>query len=78
MEVGDQDVDAEDRDVVAWPGGEEDTKLITEAYVRVHYGELPENKEELTEIEAAWKRLESKPPAETERDSEGLSIQRSD
>jgi len=60
----------------AWPAGEEDTKLITEAYVRVHYGELPENKEELTEIEAAWKRLESKPPAETERDSEGLSIQR--
>jgi hypothetical protein len=60
----------------AWPDGEEDAKLITEAYVRVHYGELPENREELTGIEAAWKRLESKRPAETEQESEGLSIQR--
>jgi hypothetical protein len=60
----------------AWPDNLEDAKLITEAYVRVHYGELPENKEELTGIEAAWKRLESNRPAETEPDGEGLSIHR--
>ena len=59
----------------AWPEGVEDAKLITEAYVRVHYGEYPESKEELTEIEAAWKRLAATQPAETIRDKEELSIQ---
>ena len=62
----------------AWPDGEEDAILITEAYVRVHYGEFPENKEELTRIEAAWKRLESKRPAEAKRENKDPSTQRRD
>lgn len=60
----------------AWPDSEADIVLITEAYVRVHYGELPESKEELNTIEAAWKRLESRQPAELRPDDEDLSIQR--
>ena len=62
----------------AWPEGEKDAKLITEAYVRVHYGEFPENEQELIKIEAAWKRLESNRPAEIERNSDTPSIQRHD
>jgi hypothetical protein len=42
----------------AWPEHPADTRLITEAYNRVRYGELPESQAELDEIEAAWKRLE--------------------
>lgn len=42
----------------AWPEYPAETRLITEAYNRVRYGELPETQAELDEIEAAWKRLE--------------------
>jgi hypothetical protein len=42
----------------AWPENTAETYLITEAYNRIRYGELPETQEELDEIEAAWKRLE--------------------
>jgi hypothetical protein len=42
----------------AWPENAVETYLITEAYNRIRYGELPETQEELDEIEAAWKRLE--------------------
>jgi hypothetical protein len=43
----------------AWPENTADTHLITEAYNRVRYGEIPETQTELDEIEAAWKRLEA-------------------
>jgi hypothetical protein len=43
---------------VAWPENPTQTKLITEAYNRVRYGEIPETAAELNEIEAAWKQLE--------------------
>lgn len=42
----------------AWPEGTAETGLITRAYVNVRYGELPETKEELDEINAAWLRLQ--------------------
>jgi hypothetical protein len=32
--------------------------MITEAYLDVRYGLLPENKNEITNIEAAWKELQ--------------------
>lgn len=41
-----------------WPTNQEDTRLITEAYIRVRYGEVPETKEELQAIRQAWQRLE--------------------
>ena len=45
-----------------WPNHRAETELITRAYVRVRYGELPETKEELDEIREAWKRLERTKP----------------
>jgi hypothetical protein len=45
-----------------WPTNQQDARLITEAYVRVRYGEVPETEEELQAIREAWRRLdESKP-----------------
>lgn len=46
----------------AWPDNQAETNLITRAYVRVRYGEIPESKQELAELEAAWKRLDEKRP----------------
>lgn len=43
----------------AWPENTADTRLITESYNRVRYGEIPETQEELNNIEAAWKRVEA-------------------
>lgn len=42
----------------AWPEGTEELHLITEAYVRIRYGELPETREEVRAIQDAWHRLE--------------------
>ena len=49
----------------AWPENHHESQLITEAYNRVRYGEIPETKAELDEIEAAWRALEKSKPAET-------------
>ena len=46
----------------AWPENQADTHLVTEAYVMVRYGELPESAESLDEIRQAWKRIETVPP----------------
>ena len=40
-----------------WPGMRAETELITDAYNRAHYGEVPETEEELARILAAWQRL---------------------
>ncbi|MFN2136342.1 MAG: DUF4129 domain-containing protein, partial [Candidatus Promineifilaceae bacterium] len=40
-----------------WPENTADCRLITDAYVRVRYGEVPESSEELSAIRAAWQRL---------------------
>lgn len=41
-----------------WPVNQHETRLITEAYIRVRYGEIPETEEELEAITEAWRRLE--------------------
>lgn len=41
----------------AWPANPVDIRLITEAYVKIRYGELPETAEELNEIRSAWQHL---------------------
>jgi hypothetical protein len=40
-----------------FPAHQVDLLHITEAYIGVHYGELPERAEEVTEIRAAWERI---------------------
>lgn len=40
-----------------WPEGGPEVRQITEAYVRVRYGELPETREEVEAIQGAWQRL---------------------
>ena len=35
----------------------EDLRVITEAYVRVRYGEFPESRAEIEAVESAWQRL---------------------
>jgi len=45
-----------------WPDLAGEARLITEAFVRIRYGELPETAEELEAIRAAWRRLESAEP----------------
>jgi len=44
----------------AFPGAEVEIARITEAYVGVHYGELPESRAALQEIRACWKRVRAK------------------
>ncbi len=43
----------------AWPDLSSQFGAITHAYVRVHYGELPETEEELEAIRTAWKEIQS-------------------
>jgi len=47
-----------------WPEGRAESDLITQAYVRVRYGELPESAEELQALRRAWERLRRQPPPE--------------
>lgn len=43
----------------AFPGGEPEIRLITDAYVAVRYGELPENADQLNAIRDAFERLKA-------------------
>lgn len=45
-----------------WPEHASESRLITEAFVLVRYGEVPETKEELDRIKQAWARLEATEP----------------
>ena len=45
-----------------WPENAGETRLITDAFIRVRYGELPETAEELETVRAAWRRLEGAEP----------------
>lgn len=45
-----------------WPEHVAEARLITDAFIRVRYGELPETAEELEAIRAAWRRLEAGEP----------------
>lgn len=52
-----------------WPEHRRDSQLITEAYVKVRYGEVPETREELDVIRRAWQRLEETRPVELDGDA---------
>jgi hypothetical protein len=42
----------------AFPESSREVTRITESYVAVHYGELPEKEEELSEVRSAWQRIQ--------------------
>ena len=43
----------------AFPGGEEAIDAITEAYVRVHYGEVPDTEQEMDQLRRYWQELQT-------------------
>jgi hypothetical protein len=49
---------------LAFPQAEQEAQAITEAYVAVHYGELPASREEMDALRAAFGRLKSSPTAD--------------
>ena len=49
--------------VKSWPGMRPQLEAITGAYVRAHYGELPETAEELQSIRTAWDQIRRSPEA---------------
>ncbi len=46
-----------------WPDNTADSQLITQAFVKIRYGELPETEAELAAINAAWDHLRDTVPA---------------
>jgi cbb3-type cytochrome oxidase subunit 3 len=45
----------------AFPGQPEDIRRVTEAYIAVRYGEVPEDPAELQAVRVAWERLKASP-----------------
>jgi hypothetical protein len=43
----------------AYPGGEAAVDAVTEAYVRVHYGEVPDTQEEMDRLRRYWRELQA-------------------
>jgi hypothetical protein len=39
------------------PEGRDEIRVITEAYMRIRYGELPETNQEINQVEEAWERV---------------------
>jgi hypothetical protein len=54
---------------LVWPENTTDSRMITNAFVKVRYGEVPETREELEAIRAAWCQLEATEPNRRETDS---------
>jgi hypothetical protein len=52
-----------------WPGNTVASRLITNAFVKVRYGEVPESREELEAIRAAWRQLEATEPNRRETEA---------
>lgn len=46
----------------AFPGAEAEVRAITDAYVAVHYGEVPATRAEMARLRAAFERLRASPP----------------
>ncbi|MEA3337496.1 MAG: DUF4129 domain-containing protein [Chloroflexota bacterium] len=46
---------------MAFPEAKSEARIITDAYVGVHYGEFPSSREELDDLRAAYKRLRASP-----------------
>ena len=61
----------------AWPNYVVNSELITEAYIRVRYGEIPETKEEMDRITLAWGELRENPPKDVDGDDSGMDLKRS-
>lgn len=55
-----------------WPEHASEARLITEAFIRVRYGEFPETKEELESIRQAWGRLERAEPNQRSLEEQAL------
>ena len=53
-----------------WPEYTTETRLITEAFIRVRYGEVPETAEELESLRSAWRQLEAEEPKRREKTGE--------
>lgn len=53
-----------------WPAHAAETRLITEAFVRIRYGEVPETGEELEIIRNAWRTIESTTPQQRATENE--------
>jgi hypothetical protein len=49
----------QERLVEAWPEHAAEIRTITQAYVRAHYGAVPDSREELDRIRHAWRRIQS-------------------
>lgn len=60
----------------AWPNYKDETVLITEAYIRVRYGEIPETKDEMDEIVIACQQLRENDPADLSGDDSRIDILR--
>ena len=43
----------------AFPGAEASVDAVTEAYIRTHYGEVPDTREEMKEIVAHWQTIQA-------------------
>lgn len=62
----------------AWPEHQADTRLITAAYVKIRYGELPETAVELEWLRQAWRRLEAAPPTPEQNAKKTVIVQKRD
>jgi hypothetical protein len=60
----------------AWPNSKEYTEVVTEAYVRVRYGEIPETEEEMNQIVLAWEQLKEDLPSEGPMDESKIDLKR--
>lgn len=55
-----------------WPGYHVEAERITEAFVRVRYGEVPETEEEIETLRRAWRLLEAAEPRRSEATPDSL------
>lgn len=60
----------------AWPERQGEIEQITQAYIQVRYGEIPESRAELEALKEAWERLRKTPPMR--RTGEGLGTRPGD
>jgi hypothetical protein len=60
----------------AWPEFTGQTHLITEAYIRVRYGEIPESKPEIENIKIAWEELRENEPSPIDAEESSIDLRR--
>lgn len=47
---------------LAFPGCEGEARVITEAYVQVHYGETPASPDQWEQVQSSWRSMQAVPP----------------